>query len=268
MVDCKQQVQELSEAMTRLEQEHSAEIIRHHKSEMLLKNSLREQRKLAGYFRGVLEDERKSLARRIHDDLGQMLASLQLNVSLISSGYCDDQQLAAKVATVEQMIATTILTVQRISSELRPALLDQLGLAEAVDCQVEEFQKKTGISCKATILLFEKNVDIDVSTAICRILEEALINISRHSGASNVRMTLVEKKRCLTFFIGDDGRGITEDEKSDYKSFGIVRMREWANSVGGKLRTFGVERRGTLLFVRIPLAVKGSKNANQNTYSR
>lgn len=268
MVDCKQQVEVLSEAIARLKQQHSAEIIRYQKSEMLLKNSLREQRKLTAHFRAILEDERKSIARVIHDDLGQMLATIQLNLSLMVSGFGDDRQLVARVASVEQMIAKTFLTIQQMSAELRPVLLDKIGLAEAVDFQMQEFQKRTGISSKAIILLYEKNVDINVSTAICRILEEALINISRHSGASTVRLTLVEKKGWLNLFIGDDGRGITENEKSDYKSFGIVRMRDWASSVGGKLRAFGVERRGTLLFVRIPLSDKGANNANQNSYSR
>lgn len=224
--------------------------------EKKLTDSLKQQRKLAAHLINVREEERTTIAREIHDELGQMLASLQLNVSLISMEYHDHEQLVARTKAMEQLISSSIMTVQRISSELRPVMLDQLGLADAMEWQAQEFQKKSGIPCKTIILLLEKKVDRGVSTAIFRIFQEALTNIIRHSGATFVRATLVEKKGWLTLSVLDDGRGIADSEKKDLQSFGIAGMRERADAFGGKLKICGSPRYGTALFARIPLAVK------------
>ena len=133
MVDFEQRIHELSEEFTRVKLEHSTQILRHEANEKILKDLLRKQRKLVAHFIDFQEESRKSIAREIHEDLGQMLASIQLNVALMTLGYTDHLQLSAQAKTVEQLIVSTIETVQRISSTLRPIMLDQLGLAEAID---------------------------------------------------------------------------------------------------------------------------------------
>ena len=229
------------------------EISRHKRWEETLNDSLKQQRKLASHLIAAREEERTTIAREIHDELGQMLASLQLNVSLMTLEYRDHEQLVARAKSMEQLISSSIMTVQRISSELRPVMLDLLGLADAMEWQAQEFQKKSGIPCKINIHLAEKMVDRDISTAVFRIFQEALTNIIRHAGATSVHAVIVEKKGWLTLSVRDDGRGITEKEKNNLLSFGIAGMRERAEVFDGKLKIYGSLRHGTTLYARIPL---------------
>ncbi|GFE58605.1 hypothetical protein AOG1_24850 [Geobacter sp. AOG1] len=252
----KQRLQELSGELARANREHHQEIFRHKQWEETLNVSLSQQRKLASHLMSVREEERTAVAREIHDELGQMLAALQLNVSLMAQEYRDHAQLVARTKAMENLITASIMTVQRISSELRPVMLDILGLADAIEWQAKEFQKRSGIPCKSIVLLAEKKLDRDVSTAVYRIFQEALSNVIRHSGATSVQVNLVERKGCLTLTVRDDGRGITEREKKDVQSFGVAGMRERAEAYGGKLRVCGSPQRGTAVFARIPLPGK------------
>lgn len=257
MSESNQRVLELSGELARANRDRFQETFRHKMLEEKLKESLQQQRKLAAHFIDIREQERTTIAREVHDELGQMLASLQLNVSLLSLEYGDHEQLVVRTKAMEQLINSSIATVQRISSELRPVMLDLLGLADAMDWQAREFRKKSGISCKTTILLAEKKVDRGVSTAVFRIFQEALTNVIRHSGATCVQAYLVEKKEWLTLSVRDNGRGITENEKKNLQSFGIAGMRERAEAFGGKLKICGSPINGTALFARIPVRREG-----------
>lgn len=218
-----------------------------------MSDALMRQKKLATHLMAIHEEERTAVAREIHEELGQMLAALQLNVSLISMENRDNQQLLARTGTMEQLISSCISTVQRVSSELRPVMLDQLGLADAIEWKAQLFQKKTGIPCKTVIVLSEEKLDRAIATALYRIFLAALSNVTRHSGATSVQVDLVEKKGWLNLSVRDDGRGITEKEKKDLQSFGIAGIRERAEALGGKMRIYGSTQHGVALFVRIPL---------------
>jgi signal transduction histidine kinase len=170
--------------------------------------------------------------------------------------YRDPTKLASRTRNMEELINSSIRTVQLISSELRPVMLDLLGIADSIDWQVREFQRKTGIVCKTVILLGDKCVNRDVSTAIYRILQEALNNVIQHSGAKHVEVFLLGKKGRLTLVVRDNGRGITAREKNSNRSHGISGMRERSAALSGKLRICGSSQQGTALFARIPLAVK------------
>lgn len=248
--------------------ENLQEVFRRKQWEDSLNDSLRMQRKLATHIMSAREEERTAVAHEIHDELGQMLAALQLNVSLVAQEYRDHSQLVARVNTMEQLITSSIMTVQRISSELRPVMLDILGVADAIEWQAKEFQKRSGITCKTIVLLAEKKLDRNVSTAIYRIFQEALSNVIRHSGATNVQVNLVERKGWLTLTVLDNGRGIAETEKKDLRSLGIAGMRERAGAFGGKLRICSFPQRGTAVIARIPLNREGETNAHQDTRSR
>ena len=202
------------------------------------------------------EEERTTVSREIHEDLGQMLAALQLNVSLLMLEYHEHMPLIARAKTMEKLINSSIVTVQRISSELRPVMLDILGLADAIEWHAEEFRKSSGIPCKTILLIEEKKVCLGVSTAVYRIFQEAMVNVNRHSGATRVQVGLVERKGWLTLSVRDDGHGITEKEKKELHSLGIAGMRERAEACGGKLRIYGSRHYGTALLARIPLAGK------------
>ncbi|EHP86722.1 PAS/PAC sensor signal transduction histidine kinase [Geobacter metallireducens RCH3] len=249
------------------DREDSREIERSKREEGLV-DSLKKQRRLSFHLMSAREEERTAVAREIHEELGQMLAALQLNVSLVTKEYLDHAKLVARTQAMEQLITSSIMTVNRISSELRPVMLDILGLADAIEWQAKEFEKKSGIRCKTTILLAEKKVDRDVSTAVYRIVQEALSNVARHATADHVRVTLVEKVGRVTLSVSDNGRGITEREKNNPQSLGIAGMRERAEAFGGRLRICGSSRQGTTVVARIPLAREGDVDEHQDTCSR
>ncbi len=214
------------------------------------------QHNLVARLMEVQEEERTAFARELQEDLGQKLAAIQLNMSLLMTGFQDHTQLVARSAVIEELISSSIVTVQRISSELRPVMLDLLGLAAALEWKVQKISKRGGITCKTVIILPEKRVDHTVSTAIFRIVQEALSNVERHSGATHIELNLVERKGWLMLSVRDNGRGLRAEEKNSPLSFGIATMQERAKSLGGKLRIFGSPTQGTALFVRLPLSEK------------
>jgi signal transduction histidine kinase len=250
-------LQELSEELAHANRERSQEKLQHKKREEKLINSMKQQRKLAAHLMATHEEERTVVAHEIHEELGQMLAALQMNVALISMEYREHAPLVARANMMEQLITSSLMAVQRISSELRPVMLDLLGLADAMEWKAQKFQQKTGIPCKTVIILADKKVDRNVSTAFYRIFQEALTNVIRHSGATLVQMNLMERKGWLTLSVRDDGRGIIEKEKTDLMSLGIAGIRGRTEELGGKLRIFGSPQYGTALFARIPLTGKG-----------
>ncbi|KAB0670440.1 PAS domain S-box protein [Oryzomonas sagensis] len=260
-------MQALAEELARTKQECSREASRHKKWEETLKDSLMRQRILASHLVTIREEERASVAREIHDELGQMLASLQLNVSLIALEYRDHKQLVARAKQMEQLVSSSIMTVQRISAGLRPVMLDLLGLADAMEWQAQEFRKMSGIPCTINMQPMEKKLDRNLSTAIFRIFQEALTNVVRHSGATRIQADLAVRKGWLTLAVRDDGRGITEEEKKAHFSLGIAGMRERAEAFGGKLRICGSLHRGTILFARVPLGRKEERNAHEDSCS-
>lgn len=224
--------------------------------ETRLLDSQRRLRNLSAHLQSVREEERKSIAREIHDELGQLLASIQFGVSLLASEYSDQQTLVAKTNEMKIVIGEGIKTVQRISSKLRPAMLDVLGLPDALEWQSQEFQKRTGISCKISVFLFEDNVDTDVATALFRIFQESLTNVQRHSKATKVEAQLVQRRRNYTLSVRDNGRGITVKEIASPLSIGLIGIRERAFIIGGCAKIFGAPEQGTTLLVRVPLKPK------------
>ncbi len=250
-------IQDVYDKLAQSRLEHLAEISLRNKSENLLKDLLREQKKMTAHFMAIREEERKSVAREIQEDLGQMLASMQLNLSLMTLESHDQTQIAVRTKELEQLISSSISAVQRISSQLRPVMLDQLGLAEAIEWQLQEFMKSSGIPCKGIILLKEKSVHIEVATAIYRVLQEALVNIFNCSGATDIQVTLLERSGFLTLSVCDNGSGLSGNIISEERSLSIARMREWAMVFGGKLRICSTSSNGNALLARIPINRQG-----------
>jgi len=233
-----------------------------------LSDLLSQQQKFAAHLMLSQEEERTAVAREMHEDLGQLLAALRMNVSLMNNEYGDHARFVARTAAIEQLIAESIMKVQKISSGLRPVMLDLLGLADAMEWFSQKFQQKTGISCKTTFFLKEKRVDRELSTSVFRIFQEVLTNITRHSGATLVQVELTDRKGCLVLLVRDDGRGISNIEKKNHLSFGIETMRQRAEAFGGRLRIFGIQQRGTVLIARIPLTRKEDRYARQDNSCR
>ena len=151
----------------------------------------------------------------------------------------------------------TVDTVRRISSELRPSILDDLGLAEAIEWQAQQFQARTGIVCHCDCALDNVEFNQEQSTAVFRIVQEALTNSLRHAQATRVDTALKEEAGEVVLTITDNGRGITADEKEGPRSLGLLGMRERAHLIGGRVDITGVEGKGTTVAIRIPLCGSG-----------
>jgi signal transduction histidine kinase len=223
-----------------------------------LLRSREELRSLSAHIQSAREEERGSIAREIHDELGQVLSKLKLDLSWLKKRLAPEQKpLLEKADRMSDLVDSTVKTVQRISSELRPGVLDYLGLAEAIDWQLKEFREQTGIECMAAIAPEFAIEDKDVSTAVFRIFQETLTNIIRHAKASRVSVDLKQEDGVLTLEIRDNGEGIARENISDPASFGIMSMRERARHLGGSVIVTGEPGKGTTVLVRIPLDNRG-----------
>jgi len=217
-----------------------------------LKASRERLRSLSDHLQRAREEERAAVSREIHDELGQVLATVQLEVSSLAEAYRDHRHLIDKIAGVERLIAGAIKTVQSLSARLRPALLDELGLAEALEWQIKEFQTRTGIPCTHDILLQDTRFGKEVATAIFRTCQEALTNVMRHAEATRVAVSLEERKGRIVLIVRDNGRGITSEQVRDRRSLGIIGMRERAYMLGGRVRICRRPEGGTLVLAHIP----------------
>ena len=232
-----------------------------------IKRSREQLRTLATHLQTVREEERTRIAREIHDDLGQALTALKMDLSWLSNRMSKDQKtLLEKTRKMWALIDVTIQTVHRLSSELRPGILDDLGLPAAIEWQAEEFQNRTGIKLEVVFNPEQIDLNKEQSTAIFRIFQEILTNIIRHANATKVEVSLEEKDRGVTLDVADNGRGIREEEISDPKSFGLTGMRERVHPWGGEVHISGVQGEGTKIRVSIP-ADRKEKSDGKNNYS-
>lgn len=218
-----------------------------------LKSSREQLRLLLAHLQSVREDERTQISREIHDELGQSLTALKMDLSWMIKRLGKDQgPLWEKARLMSKLIDMNIQTVKRISAELRPGLLDDLGLTAALEWQAEEFKKRTGIKCEVSVLPEDMELDRDVSTAIFRIFQETLTNVVRHAKAKKVRASLKNKDDTLMFQVKDDGKGISEKQISNPRSIGLIGMRERVHSFGGRMEITG--DKGTTVTVTIPIS--------------
>ncbi len=211
-------------------------------------------RNLASHLQTIREDERSMIAREVHDELGQVLTVLKIHVSLLANKLREDQEdLKEKTTTILKFIDDTVETVQRITSKLRPGILDELGLVPAIEWQIQEFKKITGLDYSLSLLSNEIKLDKDKSTAIFRIFQEAITNIMRHASAKVVSITIKTLSNNLILEVKDNGSGISSEMIKNPKSLGIVSMKERALILGGEVSIEGIPNKGTTVTVTIPL---------------
>ena len=223
------------------------------RAEEELQRSLEQLRALAAHLQSVREEERKRLAREIHDQLGQALTAMKLDLSSLVRDFPDAQyRLLKKASPILQFIDETIESVRRISTELRPGMLDDLGLAATVEWAAEEFAIRTGTKCLLDLSPDQISVDPETATAVFRIFQETLTNVARHAKASEVKVRLAEDDGDLTLEVRDNGMGISENELGSADSLGILGMRERALLLGGTLAIRGEAGKGTTVSLRIP----------------
>ncbi|HEX2199339.1 MAG TPA: PAS domain-containing protein [Burkholderiales bacterium] len=215
-----------------------------------------ERRRWEWQLHGVREEERVRISRDIHDHLGQMLTVLRMNLALLirslrDSPVLEREALAVQLQSIEELVGRLIDSVRRIVTELRPEVLDSLGLAAALEWQAEEFSRRTGIACTLSLPGGAVEVGPERATALFRISQEALSNAARHSGADLVEIELRRDGAFLEMRIADDGRGIAP-QAGETVTFGLRGMRERAAMLGGSATIAGAPGKGTTVTVRLP----------------
>jgi PAS domain S-box-containing protein len=213
-----------------------------------------ELRELSAALLSVREEERARIARAIHDELGQALTGLKMDVSWLGRHLGPDQTaLLEKTRAMSDLIDATVQAVRQIATELRPGILDDVGLVAAVEWQLQDFQARTGIQCQLTGGLEESALDADRSTAAFRIFQEALTNVARHAQAPRLQVGVEETATHFILWVQDNGRGIAPHEIGHPQSIGLLGMRERARQWGGTLEIHGAPGTGTTVTLRLPL---------------
>jgi len=218
----------------------------------------RQLRALAERNQSIREEERISIARELHDELGQALTIFKIDLAWLSTrllgmpSAVDTYPLTEKIRSMEKIADSTLGTVRRITSELRPPVLDELGLADAIEWQASEFGKRIGLRFDFKLQPVEP-LPPKLATVAFRIFQEILTNVARHANATSVRIGLRRDEQQLSLTVSDNGSGIREEDQRKAASFGLLGMRERATAVGGTVDIRGVAGNGTTIIVKIPL---------------
>jgi signal transduction histidine kinase len=221
------------------------------RAEHEVRTSNEQLRKLAARLLSIREEERTRIAREVHDELGQSLTAVKIDLAWLAGRLPPgNAQMHKRIRSTRQLASRIIQSIRRISTELRPGVLD-LGLAAAVEWQVQEFQARTGIQCSLRLLTQEMFAP-DVSTALFRILQETLTNVARHARATRVEVVKQKQRDRLVLRIRDNGRGFDPEDPSISKSLGLLGMRERAAILGGQVTIASAPGRGTSVTASIP----------------
>lgn len=219
-----------------------------------LERSRAQLRLLARRTEEQVERERRRIARAVHDDLGQALTALKLDANWIAQRINGDPAISQHLQAMQRLLEATSASVRRISTELRPSVLDDLGLDAAVEWQTQEFSRRTGIPGEVRLRIHRASLPGPVSTALFRILQEALTNVVRHAGATRVTISLVELPGHALLEVSDDGVGMPPLTDDLRPSLGLLGMRERAEALGGTVTIEPAKPHGTTVRAEIPLA--------------
>lgn len=231
----------------------------HRLTEEALRNSREQLSSLAVHLQKIREEERTKVAREIHDELGQYLTGLKMDISFVQDLLNEKSQFNGKEIINERMhmtselLDTTVSAVRRISSELRPAVLDSLGLLAAIEWQSEEFKSRMDIDCESFITVDKINLPQQQTTAVFRILQESLTNVKKHSNAARVTITFTQEDGNYILEIKDNGKGVCTEDFQKENSFGLLGMKERAHLFGGTVDIKGESGKGTTVTVIIPI---------------
>jgi PAS domain S-box-containing protein len=220
------------------------------RTEEELQRSRDQLRALAARLQSAREEERTKVAREIHDELGQALTAIKIDLSSLGRELPADKKPASE--SILKLVDETIQSVRRISTELRPAILDAVGLVAAVEWAAGEFEGRTGTTCQLDLPWEDIAIDQERATALFRIFQETLTNVVRHANATVVSVRLAKEDNNLTLRVHDNGTGVSEEQLSAGSSLGILGIRERALLLGGELTISGDPGEGTTVRVRIP----------------
>jgi signal transduction histidine kinase len=230
-----------------------------HQHRELLRVTSQQLRALSASVSSAREDEGIRIARELHDELGSALTSLKWDLETVSNALSDSlegarvEEIRRRMAAMTAIIDAMIGRVRRIAADLRPSVLDDLGLPDAIEWQVQQFQARTGIASRCECTPEPVPLTKEQSIQVFRILQEALTNILRHASASRVDVWAGVEAGVFTLRVRDNGRGISDEERSAVRSLGILGMRERAALVGATFDITGLPGQGTTITVRVPL---------------
>lgn len=238
-----------------------------------LLESRRQLRDLSSYLQTVREEERTRIARELHDELGQMLTGVKLDAMWLTKHLSKERRnVVDKIASMSQLIDETLDAMRRVAADLRPVMLDDLGLAAAAEWLTEEFARRSGIGIRLEIDVEQGkcdchggicDLDADVATAAFRIVQECLTNIARHAQAEHVLVYLKCMGGKLIMRISDDGNGMAASNDNRRNSYGIIGMRERAHGLGGTMNFSSIPGKGTCVEVILPVKPVVSAGATQ-----
>jgi signal transduction histidine kinase len=229
-------------------------------AEETVKTTSEQLRALSASVQSAREAEGSRIAREIHDELGSMMTTLKWDLEEIQKTLSTPIDRAHLIAVRDKLRALinltdmSVNTLRRIASELRPSVLDDLGLVPAIQWQAQQFQTRTGVICDCDCSLENIELSAEQSTAIFRIFQEALTNVLRHAQATRVSVTIKIENKFFMLRVSDNGKGISKSEKPEQLSLGLLGMRERAHLIGGELSIASAEGGGTLVILRLPIA--------------
>jgi len=223
------------------------------RAEDALKESQRELRELSARVLEAREEEKAHIARELHDELGQLLTALKMDLGWVRERLPAGVEMASRVNEMGVLLDRTVSATRRISADLRPLMLDDLGLADAAAWLVDDFAKRSGVTCKVDIAEELPDLSKAVATAVYRAVQESLTNIARHAGARSAWVVLAVEDDALYVEVEDDGRGIAPEDLAKARSVGLKGMRERIAFLGGTLEIARAPRGGTRLRLRVPL---------------
>ena len=222
------------------------------RAEEALRSSREELRRLSAQFNRIQEEERRRIAREVHDELGQRLTALRLEVGLLRTAIRVDPGVETRIAGMLSLIDETIGTVRRVATALRPAVLDDFGFRAAIENELTMLRKRTGIDYTFTFKPEDYLLEANRATALYRIVQEVLTNVARHAQATRVDVRFDAQNGWIYLDVRDDGRGITQDEVANAGSLGLVGVRERAYAFGGDALITGEPGAGTHVAIRLP----------------
>ncbi|MFN0111335.1 MAG: PAS domain S-box protein [Blastocatellia bacterium] len=228
-------------------------------TEQKLEQLYEQSRAHSARLEAVREEERGRIAREVHDNLGQLMTGLKLDFSWLEKRMARikqeslRQEIEPKLVEIADLLEGAILTVRDIATDLRPGVLDTLGLRAAIDWLTREFERKNGVKCVSKLCQDPKNLSPELATALFRILQELLTNITRHAKAQIVKVELTKVDSEIRLTVADDGVGITEAQLQNTRSLGLLGMRERTAIFGGDVMIEGKPGLGTTVKVRMPL---------------
>jgi two-component system sensor histidine kinase UhpB len=245
-----------------------SDITERRRAEQNLERSRERLRALTIQLQSAREEERTRVAREIHDELGQILTALKLNLERLEADLgtrsAEDaslNDLLERVVETAEMTETALESVRRIATELRPVALDTLGLAAAMRQEADRFAQRTGIRCSVSLPEDPLELSRETVTALYRILQEALTNVLRHAQASEIQVCLERDGEAVRLIVRDNGRGIDPEWSSQQACFGLLGMRERASALGGEVSVHRAEPRGTEVALSLPWRAASLKAA-------